>query len=95
LRLIWRIHVINVTDTKARIEADIPLSVLDRLAIWGSNSEDLAKPATWRRSRRHWLMQSRRSTGPRMLQLNVVDVDGYIPKAEEGRLSTKKGVTSS
>jgi hypothetical protein len=46
LRLIWRLHVVTVTEHRARIEADIPLSVLDRLAIWGSHSEDL-KPEPW------------------------------------------------
>jgi hypothetical protein len=46
LRLIWRIHIVNVTGTKARIEADLPLSLLDRLCIWGSHSEDL-EPEPW------------------------------------------------
>jgi hypothetical protein len=46
LRLINRINIVTVTEHRAKIEAELPLSVLDRLAIWGGHSEDL-EPEPW------------------------------------------------
>jgi hypothetical protein len=40
-RLIDYIHVAAVTGTGAKVELDLPLSVFDRLALWGSRFENL------------------------------------------------------
>jgi hypothetical protein len=39
LRLIWRLHVVNVTDTMAQIEIELP-------RVWGAPFEDL-EPEPW------------------------------------------------
>jgi hypothetical protein len=44
LRMINRINVVNVTNAMARIDADIPLSVLDQLCVWGS---PFLEPEPW------------------------------------------------
>jgi hypothetical protein len=46
LRLINRINVVDVTEHRAKIEAELPLALLERLCVWGSPFEDL-EPEPW------------------------------------------------